>query len=70
VLACTVGDDINHWHGTIFGPKDSFYEGGTFKIDIIFPEKYPFESPKMRFLTRIWHPNINSQTGEICSEFF
>jgi ubiquitin-conjugating enzyme E2 D len=37
VLACTVGDNIRHWHASIFGPKDSLYEGGTFKIDIIFP---------------------------------
>jgi ubiquitin-protein ligase len=30
------------WHVFIKGPKDSPYEGGTFKINIIIPENYPF----------------------------
>lgn len=28
--------------------------------------RYPFEPPRMRFITKIWHPNISSQTGAIC----
>ncbi|KAL8474518.1 hypothetical protein ACS0TY_031105 [Phlomoides rotata] len=27
---------------------------------------YPFEPPKMRFTTKVWHPNISSQSGAIC----
>lgn len=27
---------------------------------------YPFEPPKMKFVTKIWHPNVSSQTGAIC----
>merc|ERR1712187_496960 len=42
------------------------YEGGVFEIDIVIPAQYPFEPPKMKFLTKIWHPNISSQTGAIC----
>jgi ubiquitin-conjugating enzyme (huntingtin interacting protein 2) len=52
--------------GTISGPKDTAYEGGTFKISITIPSAYPFEPPKMKFITKIWHPNISSQTGAIC----
>lgn len=27
---------------------------------------YPFEPPVMKFDTKIWHPNVSSQTGAIC----
>lgn len=61
-----VGDDLKHWKGTIFGPDDTAYANGTFIIDIQIPQEYPFKPPKMKFDTKIWHPNISSQTGAIC----
>lgn len=30
------------------------------------PPNYPFEPPKMRFDTKVWHPNVSSQNGAIC----
>ena len=35
-------------------------------VDISLDDQYPFVPPKMRFLTRVWHPNISSQSGAIC----
>ena len=35
-------------------------------MDIIIPPDYPFKPPKMKFDTKVWHPNISSQTGAIC----
>ena len=35
-------------------------------MDIQIPQDYPFKPPKMKFDTKIWHPNISSQTGAIC----
>lgn len=61
-----VGNDLRHWKGTIFGPADTPYTGGTFIVDIEIPSEYPFKPPKMKFDTKIWHPNISSQTGAIC----
>jgi ubiquitin-conjugating enzyme (huntingtin interacting protein 2) len=58
--------DIRRLRGTIQGPEGTPYEGGVFEIDINIPDQYPFEPPKMKFLTKIWHPNISSQTGAIC----
>ena len=36
--------------------------GGTYDIDIEVPNDYPFKPPKMRFITKVYHPNISSQT--------
>lgn len=34
--------------------------------DIVVPEQYPFQPVKMKFLTRVYHPNVSSATGAIC----
>ncbi|PKA55270.1 Ubiquitin-conjugating enzyme E2 27 [Apostasia shenzhenica] len=60
------GADLTHLCGTISGPVGTPYEGGIFVIDIQLPSGYPFEPPKMQFVTRVWHPNISSQNGAIC----
>ena len=61
-----IGSNSRELKGTINGPTGTCYEGGVFKIDISIPKQYPFEPPKMKFTTKIWHPNISSQTGAIC----
>merc|ERR1712232_472396 len=35
-------------------------------MGIQIPADYPYNPPKMKFDTKIWHPNISSQTGAIC----
>ncbi|XP_057302105.1 ubiquitin-conjugating enzyme E2-22 kDa-like [Hydractinia symbiolongicarpus] len=52
--------------GEIMGPPDTPYEGGKFNLDIVIPETYPFNPPKVKFITKIWHPNVSSVTGAIC----
>lgn len=59
-------DDLSHLKGTFLGPPGTPYEGGLFEVDIKIPSEYPFKPPIMKFDTRIYHPNISSQTGAIC----
>mmetsp|Transcript_107476 Transcript_107476/g.304531 ORF Transcript_107476/g.304531 Transcript_107476/m.304531 type:complete len:207 (+) Transcript_107476:151-771(+) len=67
VTADTVNaSDLTHWKGILKGPEGTPYEGGVYTIDIKIPGDYPYNPPKMKFDTKIWHPNISSQTGAIC----
>ena len=60
-----INDDLYKWEATIIGPEKTPYESGVFKLEILFPNNYPFKPPKIKFITRIFHPNIN-RYGNIC----
>ena len=47
------------------GPSQSPFEGGSFKLELFLPDDYPMAPPKVRFLTKIYHPNID-KLGRIC----
>tara|TARA_B110000208_G_C11794080_1_gene438807 strand:- start:3112 stop:3558 length:447 start_codon:yes stop_codon:yes gene_type:complete len=65
---CNAGllnNNLYNWNATIIGPEGTPYHGGVFYLNIIFPSDYPFKAPKIKFKTKIYHPNINAN-GEIC----
>ena len=49
----------------IFGPEDSMWEGGIFTLRLHFSEDYPSKPPSIKFLTKMFHPNIYND-GSIC----
>ena len=59
------GNNMMKWDATIIGPPDTPYEGGIFKLSIDFSHDYPFKPPTIKFITKIYHCNINSNGG-IC----
>ena len=67
VSIALAGDALNQWNAIIIGPSDTPYEGGMFIVNIDFSANYPFKAPKVLFKTKIFHPNIKQDTGEICA---
>nr|6ZHS_B Chain B, Ubiquitin-conjugating enzyme E2 13 [Saccharomyces cerevisiae S288C]6ZHS_C Chain C, Ubiquitin-conjugating enzyme E2 13 [Saccharomyces cerevisiae S288C] len=58
-------DNLRYFQVTIEGPEQSPYEDGIFELELYLPDDYPMEAPKVRFLTKIYHPNID-RLGRIC----
>ena len=58
-------EDPTKWKIIFFGPSESGFENGVFKLNINFNGRYPFEPPVCKFETKIYHPNIDS-SGGIC----
>lgn len=61
-----IDDSPFHLLGSFPGPSDTPYEGGNYEVDIVIPEQYPFAPVKMKFITKLYHPNVSSQSGAIC----
>lgn len=65
ITATPKGDNMRYFDVTIQGPKDTPYEGGVFRLELFLSESYPLVAPNVRFLTKIYHPNID-KIGRIC----
>ncbi|KAG8405646.1 Ubiquitin-conjugating enzyme 13 [Metarhizium acridum] len=53
-----------HSHAQIRA-KTNICAGGIFKLELFLPDDYPMTPPKIRFLTKIFHPNVD-KLGRIC----
>lgn len=51
--------DMFNWSSKIKGPKGSPFENGVWEIRIQVPTDYPIQPPKVKFINKICHPNVN-----------
>ncbi|KAG0439035.1 Ubiquitin-conjugating enzyme E2 2 [Dictyocoela muelleri] len=65
IFASPLEIDIMTWVATIYGPPETPFSGGTFAIVLYFTENYPHSPPLVKFLTKMFHPNIYAN-GDLC----
>ena len=68
IQAAPLDNNVMAWQAVIFGPDNTPWEGATFKLLLEFTEDYPFKPPVVRFLSKLFHPNVN--TCAFCAPLF
>jgi ubiquitin-conjugating enzyme E2 M len=56
--------DITNFH-IIMTPNEGYWKGGSFVFTFEIPPEYNFKPPKVTCITRIYHPNIDTE-GHVC----
>jgi len=65
ISATPYEDNLRYFNVAIAGPDGTPYQQGVFKLELFLPADYPMAPPKVRFLTKIYHPNVD-KLGRIC----
>ena len=57
--------------GRIF-PESEIFQEGAFKIEMKLTPNFPFDPPEVRFLTKIYHPNVaeDGKKKKIKNDFY
>ncbi|CCG82921.1 Ubiquitin-conjugating enzyme E2 8 [Taphrina deformans PYCC 5710] len=61
-----VNDNMQEFYVRFHGPKETPFQGGIWKVHVELPDQYPYKSPSIGFINRIFHPNIDELSGSVC----
>lgn len=61
-----IDDSMQQFHVIFRGPPDTPYAGGVWKIRVELPDQYPIKSPSIGFVNKMFHPNIDENSGSVC----
>lgn len=61
-----VNDNMQEFYVRFKGPEETPFAGGQWKIHVEIPDQYPYKSPSIGFVNRIFHPNIDELSGSVC----
>ncbi len=62
----TNSDDLTQLTIFLTGPRETPYSQGVWKLLLKIPEDYPKSPPRASFRTKIWHPNVEENSGSVC----
>jgi len=61
-----VNDNMQEFYVKFHGPSDTPFSGGVWRIHVELPDQYPYKSPSIGFVNKIFHPNIDELSGSVC----